>query len=200
MQSHQSVFFAKSNLLFVACCLLVGLSILATPALAQKYPGVKCVVDGNLQCNIQHAVEYGQGKVFFSSQAAAKRFQVGVVNKLKAGQKPQRSLLLKANHQLALTDQVKQQRCPVTGKPIEKEHRLLIAGVSVFFHDLAAKEKIQSAESTWHRAQQVFASGVFTNSFAAPVKLADQSKVAVADESAKPPVVKSGNAVQPTTR
>ena len=136
-----------------------------TVVVAQQYPGIKCIIDGNQQCRIEHSIEFNWdqksvdkkclGKIFFSSQHAAKRFQARVVDKLKLDQQPDSSLLLKANHQLTLTGQVEQQRCPLTGKSIAPEHQLLIAGVKVCFHDAAAKNKVELLETTWHRAERV---------------------------------------------
>ena len=98
--------------------------------------------------------------------------------------RPDSSLLLKANHQLALTGQVKQQQCPLTGKSIDQEHQLLVAGVKVCFHDAAARNEIESLESTWQRAEQVFATRMFAKSFSKRAERMSQAGVAVADESA----------------
>ena len=200
MQLRQSNHFNKSNLLAIACGWLACLLITTASVSAQQYPGVKCVVDGNLQCKVQHSVEFGQGDVFFGSQAGVEHFQTNVIEKIKLGQQPEQTLVLKANHQLALTNQVQQQRCPVTGKSIEDEQQLVIAGVRVFFHDSAAKEEMQTAESTWHRAQQVFASEAFTKNFVARKKTPPQESVAVAAGASKLPVTDSNNADSATTR
>ena len=106
------------------------------------------------------------------------------MKKLKLDQQPDSSLLLKANHQLALTGQVKQQQCPLTGKSIDQEHQLLIAGVKVCFHDAAARNIIESLESTRQRAEKVFASRMFAKSFSKRVEPVRQAGVAVADKSA----------------
>ena len=94
--------------------------------------------------------------------------------------------MLKANHQLALTKQVQQKRCPISGESIQKEHELAIAGVRIFFRDSAAKKEMQAAKSTWHRAQQVFASDAFAKNFV-KAKQAPKEPVAVADGSSKLP-------------
>ena len=187
-------------------CLLFG----EAAAVAQQYPGVKCIIDGNQQCRIEHSVEFNWdqnsvdqkclGKIFFSSQHAANQFQARVVKKLKLDQQPASSLLLKANHQLALTSQVKQQKCPVTGKSIDQEHQLLIAGVKVCFHDAAARNKVESLESTWQRAERVFASQVFAKSFSKRVEPARRAGVAVADESASGIVSNDDSTGLPTKR
>lgn len=200
MQLNQAIQFIKPNTLAIACVWLACLLLTATPVSAQQYPGVKCIVDGNLQCKARHSVKFGQGEVFFGSQVNADRFQTNVVNKLKLGQQPEPALVLKANHQLALTNQVKQQRCPVTGKSIEEQQQLVIAGVKVFFHDLASKEKMQAAESTWHRAQQVFATDAFAKSFIVQAKPLEAATATVADGSSKLPTSNDGQANSPTTR
>ena len=192
MQPYHQTRSAKLLAIMYGCltCLLFG----EAPSVAQQYPGVKCIIDGNQQCRIEHSVEFNWdqnsvdqkclGKIFFSSQYAANQFQARVVKKLKLDQQPASSLLLKANHQLALTSQVKQQKCPVTGKSIDQEHQLLIAGVKVCFHDAAARNKVESLESTWQRAEQVFATRMFAKSFSKRVERMSQAGVAVADESA----------------
>ena len=192
MQPYHQTRSAKLLAIMYGClaCLLFG----EAPAVAQQYPGVKCIIDGNQQCRIEHSVEFNWdqksvdkkclGKIFFSSQHAANQFQARVVKKLKLDQQPDSSLLLKANHQLALTGQVKQQQCPLTGKSIDQEHQLLIAGVKVCFHDAAARNIIESLESTRQRAEKVFASRMFAKSFSKRVEPVRQAGVAVADKSA----------------
>ena len=187
-------------------CLLTG----SADVVAQQYPGVKCVIDGNQQCRIKYSVEFNWdqksagkkclGKIFFSSQHAADQFQTRVVDKLKLDQQPDSSLLLRANHQLILTGQVKQRRCPLTGKLIDQEHQLLIAGVKVCFYDAAAKNKLESLESTWHRAERVFAWQVFAKSFSKRVEPVRQAGVAVADESASSIVSEDDSSGLPTKR
>jgi len=141
MHLKHQVSFAKQKLLVTMCgwlaCLLGGDPV----AVAQQYPGIKCIIDGNQQCRTEHTVEFNWdkeskgkkcfGKIFFSSQDAADQFQTHVVSKLELGQQPDYLLLLRANHQLALTGQVKQQLCPITEKSIDSEHQLLIAGVKM---------------------------------------------------------------------
>ena len=208
MQPYHQTRSAKLLAIMYGCltCLLFG----EAAAVAQQYPGVKCIIDGNQQCRIEHSVEFNWdqnsvdqkclGKIFFSSQHAANQFQARVVKKLKLDQQPASSLLLKANHQLALTSQVKQQKCPVTGKSIDQEHQLLIAGVKVCFHDAAARNKVESLESTWQRAERVFASQVFAKSFSKRVEPARRAGVAVADESASGIVSNDDSTGLPTKR
>ena len=209
MQIHPDNHFIKPNLLAIACGWLACLLIAAAPVSAQQYPGVKCIVNGNSQCSVRHSVKFGQGNVFFGSQAAVAHFQNRVLDKLELSQQPEQSLMLKANHQLAVTKQVKQKRCPITGKSIEKDQFLVIAGVKVFFHDSEAKTKMKAAESTWHRAQKVFASDAFAKNFvvqekplvqAAKVAQAEPSVAEVADSSSKLPAVNKGQANPPATR
>ena len=200
MQHNSAFELTKPSLLVIACGWLACLLVVAAPVSAQQHPGVKCIVDGDLQCRVQYSVEFGQGQVFFGSKAGVNLFQTKVVRQIELGQQPEQALVLKANHQLALTNQVQQQRCPVTGDLINNEHELLIAGVRVFFHDGAAKEKMQAAESTWHRAQQVFASEAFAKSYISRVEPPQQTPVVVADGSSKLPTQNDGSADSATTR
>ena len=200
----------SAKLLAIMCGWLACLIFGDATVVAQQYPGVKCIVDGSQQCRIEHTVEFNWdkksadkkclGKIFFSSQDAADQFQARVVKKLKLDRQPDSSLLLKANHQLALTGQVKQQRCPLTGKSIDQEHQLLIAGVKVCFYDAAAKNKLESLESTWHRAERVFAWQVFAKSFSKRVEPVRQAGVAVADELASSIVSEDDSSRLPTKR
>lgn len=201
MQPNHQTPFAKSKLLAILCGLLVCLFVADATAVAQQYPGVKCIIDGHHQCQIRYAVEFGQGTIYFASQSAVEQFETLVIDKIKLGQEPRPSLVLKANHQLAVTGQVKQKFCPVTGKSVNKEHQLLIAGVSVFFHDMAAKKKMQSLDSTWHRARHVFNPDVFAKSFSVSLKPNQQAGIAVADGSTKQTTVKAASALtQPAKR
>ena len=210
MHLKHQVSFAKQKLLVTMCgwlaCLLSGDPV----AVAQQYPGIKCIIDGNQQCRTEHTVEFNWdkeskgkkcfGKIFFSSQDAADQFQTHVISKLELGQQPDYLLLLRANHQLALTGQVKQQLCPITEKSIDSEHQLLIAGVKIHFHDAAAKNKVESQEATWQRAKQVFAPPVFARSFSKRGEPAKQAGVAVADESANNIVSEAESTRLPTKR
>ena len=75
MQPYHQTPSAKLLAIMYGClaCLLFG----ETPAVAQQYPGVKCIIDGNQQCRIEHSVEFNWdqksvdkkclGKIFFSS-------------------------------------------------------------------------------------------------------------------------------------
>ena len=99
-----------------------------------------------------------------------------------------------------VTNQVQQELCPMTEKSINTEHHSMIAGVKVFFHDDAAKEKMQAAESTWHRAQLVFASDAFAKNFTVRKRPPQQAAIAVADESSKLSAKDSSEADSATTR
>ena len=193
--------FAKSKLLAITCGWLVCLFVADATAVAQQYPGIKCIIDGHHQCQIRYSVEFGQGTIYFASQNAVEQFETLVIDKIKLGQEPRPSLVLKANHQLAVTGQVQQKFCPVTGKPTNKEHQLLIGGVSIFFHDMAAKKKMEALDSTWHRARQVFAPDMFAKSFSVSIIPAQQEGIAIADGSTKHPTVKAASAqTQPAKR
>ena len=194
MQSPRSIFYAAPKLLAIIFGCMTCLALNDAAAVAQQYPGVKCLIHGNQQCRMKYSAEFNWvrnskdkesiGKVFFSSQAAATKFKSRVAEKLKLDQAPDESLLLKANHQLALTGQVTQQLCPLSGKPMDQKHQLLIAGVPVCFSDAATKNKVDSLESTWHRAERIFASPAFAKSFVKQVEPQPQAVIAVADGSA----------------
>ena len=62
--------FAKSKLLAITCGWLVCLFVADATAVAQQYPGIKCIIDGHHQCQIRYSVEFGQGTIYFASQNA----------------------------------------------------------------------------------------------------------------------------------
>lgn len=124
--------------------------------------GVKCIMDGVRSCNTQYWQEYQQGRVFFSSQENADRFRQAINDPVFD---PPASLLMRANHQLALTGQVKQIACPVTGEALDYRHKLHLAGVAIYFSDPQSRESIETLEGMIPRVERVFHPNVFDQSF-----------------------------------
>lgn len=159
MQSHRPIKLAGLAFAMAFCTVMVS-----TPTNGQTYPGVKCPVNGRLQCQVRHAVKWREGQVYFSSRAAVDDFRsrnspADVHKYLKP------ALILKANHQLVLTGQYTQRRCPITGNFTSDEFQIRIAGVKIYLHDAIAKKRLQEIESTLGRAKLVFADSTFAKTF-----------------------------------
>lgn len=159
MQTHTPTKITCFAFTAVACLVAVP-----TSASAQIYPGVKCVVDGEKQCKVRHAAKWHQGEIFFSSRSAKESF-VAKAASPRQNKHQCASLILKANHQLALTGQYAQHQCPITGKRYSKTFQLPVAGLKIYLHDSTSKAQLRSIDSTLEKAKVVFAASEFTKTF-----------------------------------
>jgi YHS domain-containing protein len=81
----------------------------------------KCPVSGKPAAK-DHAVAFEGGKVYFCCDNCPKAFQA---NSAK--------FAAKAHHQMALTGQLVETKCPFTGKPLNAEKTVDVDGVKVAF-------------------------------------------------------------------
>jgi hypothetical protein len=174
MQTRHPSQLARCTSAFFACLLAMSAT-----SNGQTYPGVKCVVDGSKQCLTRHNAEWLDGKVYFSSETAVKKFRSKLSNSATK-RHPDPSLTLKANHQLVLTGQYRQVRCPVTGEKPTNSIKLQVAGINVYFNNEKARSQLLTRKTTFARASQIFDSQKFCEAFSSAKRLEKKSPTPVA--------------------
>ncbi|MGY8770434.1 MAG: hypothetical protein ACKVH8_18620 [Pirellulales bacterium] len=126
---------------FTKIAMLVAVaSFLALGAIAEeKAKKVKptCPVSGKA-CSKEFAVDYKGGQTFFCCPNCPKAFE-----------KDTAKFAAKANHQLVLTKQAKQAKCPLTGGKMKKETAVSVEGVSVAFCCNNCKGKVEKSEDAF---------------------------------------------------
>lgn len=115
---------------------LVGFCLAVSLHAEDKDPlaGVKCPVSGK-QVVKDGVADYKGGKVYFCCTNCPKGFAANTAK-----------FAAKANHQLALTGQAEQVKCPIKGKPVNAAQHVSVAGVEVGFCCPGCKKKASSAE------------------------------------------------------
>ena len=118
-----------------------------------KLEGVKCVVNPKKDVNPEKSLEYKEGKVFFCCGGCPKAFE-----------KDSAKFATKANHQLALTGQYKQAKCPLTGKDVNEDQTVKVGGVAVVLCCGGCKGKVKKAEGD-DQAELVFNDKAFAKGY-----------------------------------
>ena len=109
--------------------IVLGLAVAASGMLAltaaraadekEKDVELKCVVSGKA-VDKANAVAYKKGEVYFCCQNCPKAFE-----------KDTAKFATKANHQLVLTEQYEQTKCPITGQKLNPEQHVTVADVDL---------------------------------------------------------------------
>ena len=112
-------------------------SIGAGVAMANKVTldGVKCMMMPAKPVKEDKFVEYKDAKVYFCCPGCVKKFSTDA--------KP---FAAKANHQLALTKQYEQKKCPLSGGDIDSEQSVTVGDVKVGFCCGNCKGKAEKME------------------------------------------------------
>lgn len=151
--------------------MILVLSARATPSVVgcsgrdgDRLTGVKCVVDGGRPCRAAFSLPYLEGRIYFHRPDAIGVFQHQA---LDSQNQPRTDswLICRANHQLLATGQYHQFRCPLTGKPIDANLTLRVAGIDVGFHDPAGYHRVLETPSMAERARLLFAPAPFARGF-----------------------------------
>jgi len=106
----------------VALSLIACVSAGAVMANKASLEGVKCLMMPKKDVKEDKFVEYKDAKVYFCCP--------GCVKKFSADSKP---FAAKANHQLVLTKQYEQKKCPLSGGDINAEQNITVGDVKVGF-------------------------------------------------------------------
>jgi len=142
--------------------LALGLAVAASGMLAltaaraadekEKEVELKCVVSGK-KAEKSHARAYKKGEVYFCCENCPKAFE-----------KDTAKFATKANHQLVLTEQYEQTKCPLTGRELNPEQKVTVADVEVQFCCANCKGKAEKAEGE-EQVALVFADKAFDKAF-----------------------------------
>ena len=107
---------------FLGLAVLAALTLVASIRADEKAESVgKCPVS-NKAASKDHAVAYDGGKVYFCCENCPKAFA-----------KNPAKFAAKAHHQMALTGQLVEVKCPFTGKPLNPAKTVEVDGVTVAF-------------------------------------------------------------------
>lgn len=125
------------NKWIVAIALTLVASVGASAAMAAKFSldGVKCMMMPAKPVKEDKFVEYKDAKVYFCCP--------GCVKKFSTDSKP---FAAKANHQLVLTKQYEQKKCPMSGGDINPEQSVTVGDVKVGFCCGNCKGKAEKME------------------------------------------------------
>ena len=134
-----------------ASVVLLTASLFAADAI--KLEGVTCVVAGNKPAKAGTEVDYKGGKVFFCCMNCPKAFA-----------KDTAKFAEKANIQLVVTKQAKQVKCPMTGKDVNPEVKVKVAGVDVNFCCEGCQGKVSEAKGA-EQVTLIFADKPFDKAF-----------------------------------
>ncbi len=113
----------KNRILGLAVVLVACLAVHTIRAADEKAADTagKCPVSGK-DASKAHAVSFEGGKVYFCCDECPAAFE-----------KEPAKFAAKAHHQMALTGQLVEVKCPLTGKPLNAEQTVDVDGVKVAF-------------------------------------------------------------------
>lgn len=118
-----------------------------------KLNGAKCPVAGTKAAKEDQSAEYRGAKVYFCCGGCPEAFA-----------KDKAKYATKANHQLVQTGQAKQEKCPLSGKDLNKDATVKVAGVTVTFCCNNCKGKVEKAKED-EQLELAFADKAFDNGF-----------------------------------
>jgi YHS domain-containing protein len=134
-----------------ATAVLVGAPVMAEEKEDDQPTAVCPVMGGEIDNSI--SVDYKDAKVYFCCAGCIKPFQ-----------KNPEKYAAKANHQLVLTGQAVQKGCPISGKAVNDDTALEVAGVTVKFCCNGCRGKVAGAEGK-EQIQLVFSDKAFAKAY-----------------------------------
>jgi hypothetical protein len=152
------------------CALVVGMSFVVADEAAKDankvdFKKIKCVVSG-APAKEASTREYKGAKVYFCCDNCPKKFDKEIATNKELAQK--------SNFQLVTTKQATQEKCPITGKAINKSKVEKIAGLEVAFCCDGCKGKVAAAKDDAAKLALVFNDAAFDKGF--KVKSAKQDE------------------------
>ena len=118
----------------------------------EKKADLKCPVSG-AAAKMDQSLDYNGGKVYFCCDKCPKAFE-----------KDTAKYAVKANAQLIASGQATQAKCPITGRPLNSEHKTTVAGVEVTFCCPNCKGKVEKASGD-EQAKLVFSDAAFKKGY-----------------------------------
>ena len=151
--------------LSLVCALLLGMPFVSADEKAKDdakvdFKKIKCPVSGG-PAKEASALDFKGAKVYFCCNNCPKAF----AEKTKDKENEEGiALTQKANAQLVATKQARQVKCPLTGRPMNDEKSVEVAGVAVLLCCDGCKGKVTKAEGDAQIAL-VFSDGAFEKGF-----------------------------------
>ncbi|MDP1796357.1 MAG: hypothetical protein Q8K78_02700 [Planctomycetaceae bacterium] len=130
-----------------AAALMVG--VFAVAEEAKKAPELKCVVAGT-PAKADKTADYKGGKVNFCCDNCKAKFAAD-----------SKKYAVAANFQLAQTEQVKQEKCPLSGGPVKADKTVEIGGVKVAFCCENCQGKVAAEKDAAKQKEMVFSDAAF---------------------------------------
>ncbi len=153
------------NASIVVSTIFCAIVLLApTDTLSQDLSGIKCIVNGDKNATPDASVRYREGLVYVCCEQCAEKFRA----------KPT-AFATKANHQLVLTGQYRQAKCPISGSQVDSLYTANVGGTKIAFCCPSCLRKVSDVPEMADRAEKVFGNEAFDEAF---VKV-DTSPVAV---------------------
>ena len=137
----------KIRSMLVGALSVAFLTVAAFAADAVNLEGVKCIMNPKAPAKADKSVDYKGGKVYFCCGNCPKKFDA-------------EKNAVAANQQLVATKQAKQSKCPISGQPINPEHKISVNGAEVAFCCPNCKGKAEKA-SAEDQAKMLFSNEAF---------------------------------------
>ena len=127
--------------------------------------GIKCVVSGK-GVNKNYSCPFKKGKVFFDCNESRRKFI-----------DDRTAYIIKANHQLAVTGQYFQTKCPIKNSQIDRNSKVRksIAGVEIGFCCRACVDQISTKANIHEQIRFIFDNRKFNSIFQPRIKAVGQS-------------------------
>ena len=137
--------------MIVACAMTFAM---AAATEAQDLTGIKCVVNGDLNASPDASIEYQGGRVYVCCKECIKQFESDPA-----------AFATRANHQLVLTGQYRQSKCPINDTDFDPDVTANVGGTSIAFCCQGCLKKLEDTEEMADRAELVFGTKAFKKSF-----------------------------------
>jgi YHS domain-containing protein len=143
----------RKFLVMLAVVAVASISGYALSAADAKKVEPVCIVGGGKLENMNNSVAYKGGKVYFCCENCPKEFEKNTAK-----------YAAKANHQLVVTEQAKQTKCPLSGGKLNPDANVEVGGVSVGFCCNNCKGKVAAAKGD-EQVNLVFSDDAFGKGF-----------------------------------
>lgn len=146
----------KSLNAFMAMSTIVCAIVLSNPSdvTAQDLSGIKCVVKGDKSASPDASVKYRDGRVHVCCEACVNKFESDPA-----------AFATKSNHQLVLTGQYRQVKCPISGSRVDSHFATNVGGTKIAFCCPSCLKKVNDAPQMADRAEMVFGNEAFEKAF-----------------------------------
>ena len=142
--------FKKVLVFSLAMLMIAGATVIAGEI---DLEGIKCVMSGK-DVSPEISAEYKDAKVYFCCSGCASGFT-----------KNSEKYAVKANHQLVATKQYEQTSCPFSGRELDPNIFVTLAGTKVGFCCDGCKGKVESGKDDATKLELAFADKTFAKAF-----------------------------------